>query len=1440
MLKYYPEKYESNAKEYDYIERKKKKLKKLNTPYTKQPNDLRTCLYNACINFSYTDIYQEYIRRFNLNSYNNCDYDQIRRNSFISKEEFLKYYNFNYYNKNFELESEVAYDEEFSEDSDGDSGIEEIGNYMIKKYKNKTKNKIKNILLLKREYKNVSSIEKIEEDKKSIEKWSNKEIESKKEYNDFLSKSYTSKMLSIISHENLSNSSDELLRTNKKKKNIFYTENYVRKNFFLNLFKDSEESSFASNFNFPFLNCNDINKRKIKNSGNEDYFYMLNNLIEAQNDPFFEKYHKDINKILANKNLIISKKEKVKYEEEIHGQIKNQGEKKKVKNNLRLTSDKNKREEKKDEQLKIKEKSEKIKDERLQSKEQKSEQLKSKERKGERLRSKEHKSEQLKSKERKGERLRSKEQKIEQLKNKERKGERLKSKEQKIEQLKNKERKGEPRKDKILKIEDKKDNIHIKEEEKCERLANEEINTYYDDTMNKKQMKESKILKHDTYKSIEPLTPENMHIYLKKIFKNENINFNQKRINKRDRWNSLSQFICACIGASLSVHCYLDMPELKSESDIIIISLLFLFCYLFIGWPLLQLEFALGQISQSCIVNSLSFLKKTFRGIGLISLIISFYILSKNINNSVDTFIIVTNTFWNPLPWNLKECEKINDKMKCINNNKCKWVTNNDIDNKINNLFNENKNSSANMKNSNKREISNNNTFINDNENIDNKEVCASIGVLEVINFFSEKVKFLWKFGSLFFIILIIYFLLRIEDMSLNQSLHYSFLFFFMVILFQIFILYYELQPKIMKNIFIKYNQNILFNKDFFLYINSPLIAKIITIVLISINCSTGLNYMFSSYTNIGENIIFPSFYVILGSFIGILMYLVYYYLCIQSISNYPFIYDKIALNILLDNFKTMTINYSSIQEFLKKKNSINHYIIYVVALSRIKFPNIMSFIFFLSCILVIITSSAIYLKGVILILKESRKFKILKKKTITLFIITLYLFIGIFNLFNFGHNIILLINFVTSNYIYLFTAILQIICITWVYGCTHVGKIINHKKLYFYFSLNFFITISIIPMILYFYKHVVQNIFFILLLFLFLFIVFISINVILLYLIKGDIVLKEKMYFLYIFNIDLLRRKLNNIIYGKRRTYDLKIKKFKCVLFRKFTLTWCYIVKYFIPFILIFIFLTNILYYIHFFISIRNHGSRDPSYYKSLNKANGHSYLRKTINKNGYTKDKWGRAIGFNSVDDTYNNDNYNYNTFRLYNNIKDNIGSTNYNNLNNDENGIHAQLGTRNENKDINIQKNESPYLFSLYIFFFITVILLLFVAVIALISFIQPSRLRIFIYPPTYMWNINDVHYKKKNPMNFLYTRYIFFFEEIFPIEKIMPFYIWNHIKKHIKKESFTNSLQEDNEDNETIYDKKFTYMSKFDYENYIFRLIDHGSKLYDLNEMKNYNL
>ncbi|CRG96376.1 amino acid transporter, putative [Plasmodium gallinaceum] len=1515
--KYYLEKYESGAKENDFIERKKKKLRKLNSPHFKQPNDLKTCLYNTCINFSNSDIYQEYISRFNLNSYNNCDYDQIRRNSFISKEKFLKYYNFNYYNKKFELESEVDFNEEFFEDLNDNSDIEEIGNYMIKKYKNKTEKQVKNLLLLKREYDNIKSIKNVEENNKSIEKQNNKEVSSKKKNSDFHSKSYTSKLLSIINHETLNNNFDELLKTNIKKEESCYRRNH-RKHFFLNLFRDSEESSFASNFNVSFLNYCDINKRKIKNSGNEDYLYMLNNLAESQNDPFIEKYYKDIIKMLVKRNLNKSKKEKVKYKEEIYGQMKSENKIEKTKNTSILKNYKIIKEEKNDEQLKTKKKSERLiiekikggksksndkKDEALKSEEQKDELLKKKERKdeqlkyeekrnkrkGERLRSKEKRGEQLKSEQqkdeklkdekkgekRKGERLRSKEKRGEPLKSEQQKGEQLKDekkgeilrskekrgeplkseqqkdeqlkdekkgeilrskemkgnqlknkkKNEKIEILKSKDRKGGQRKDKLLKIENNKDNMHIREEEKCERLIVGEINTNYSDTVNKKKIKESNILKYDIRKSMESLSSEEMNIYLKKILKNENIKFNQRRIDNRDRWNSISQFICACIGASLSVHCYLDIPELKSESNIILISILFLFCYLFIGWPLLQLEFALGQISQSCIVNSLSLLKKTFRGIGLISLMISFYVLSKNINNSVDTFIIVTNTIWKPLPWNLKECEKIFDKTKCIKNNKCKWVTYNDT---TNNIFNRKKNLNMNMNNSYKKEKNDNNLFTRNND-----QTCVSSGILEVINFFSEKIKFVWKLGSLFFIILIIYFLLRIEDMSLNQSLHYSFLFFFMVVFFQIFILYYELHPKNMKNIFIKYNENILFSKDYFLYINSPLIAKIITIVLVSINCSTGLNYMFSSYTNIGENIFFPTFYVIFGSYIGILMYLVYYYLCIESINNYPFIYDKLELNTLFDNFRLLPINYSSIQEFLKRKYSINHYIIYVVALSRIKFPNIMSFVFFLSCILVIITSSAVYLKGVILILKESRKFKILKKKTISLFIITIYFFLGFFNLFNIGYNINFLINFIISSYIYLFITILQIICITWIYGCEHIGKIINHKKLYFYFSLNFFITISVIPIILYICKHFVQNIFFFILLFLFLFIVFISINAILFYSIKGDVALKEKMYFLYIFNIDILRRKLNNILYGKRRTYDLHIKQFHCVLFKKFTLIWCYLMKYFIPFVLIFIFLTNLLYHIHFFIHIGSHNSGSSSYYKSLNKVNRHSYLRVATNKNMSLNSKWKKEIGFNDTNVTYKNNNFNI--INLYNNLKEN---TVINNYNIGENELYINLGTKNDNKDIIIRKNESKY-FSLYIYFSVTIILLLFVTIIASISFIQPCRLRSFICPPTHTWNISDIHYKKKNPMNFLYTRYIFFFEEILPIENIMPFYIWNHIKKHIKNESFINSLHKDNENNETIYDKKLTYLNKFDYENYIFKLIDHGSKLYDLNEMRNAN-
>ncbi|KAI4838445.1 amino acid transporter [Plasmodium brasilianum] len=333
---------------------KKKRMQKLKDAFVKCPNDLKTYLYNICVNFSYSDIYQEYISRLSLNTYNNCDYDQIRSSSYISKKDFLKYYNFQFYDNKFELESDEYYEDTLFEDSDNFSDMEEVGRYvlarcMVNTYNGQT-SKMKNLLLSKPQYEVAPSYRKKRGKEWAIQKpHVDGKIERKKNNNkcrgmgveigqgerkeegksakNTNSKSYTSQLLNLISQRNshrsnaqsssncsnassdsgFSGSSEEVLRAHMRREQNCWNKMITRKCFsVVTHVKDPREYSFMP-FNFYSFNNYDINRKKIKNSCNNNYFYMLDNLEEAQKDQCVEKYYKYMNKIVDKEYFKISK-----------------------------------------------------------------------------------------------------------------------------------------------------------------------------------------------------------------------------------------------------------------------------------------------------------------------------------------------------------------------------------------------------------------------------------------------------------------------------------------------------------------------------------------------------------------------------------------------------------------------------------------------------------------------------------------------------------------------------------------------------------------------------------------------------------------------------------------------------------------------------------------------------------------------------------------------------------------------------------------------------------------------------------------------------------------------------------------------------------------------------------------------------------------------------
>ncbi|SBS83829.1 amino acid transporter, putative [Plasmodium ovale] len=1326
------------------------RLHKLNSPFVKHPMDLKTCLYNMCINFSYSDIYQEYVNRLSLNSYNNCDYDQIRRSYDISKKDFFKYYNFPFYNNCFELESDEGYVDIFSEDSDNSSNIDEIEKcvmekYIHGKYNENANSKIKKLILYKSVYNKMNGFPFDNGQRGDATKrgFNIDGVTGEKGTDDTQfanSKSRTSQLLHVVSRRNVFNNGmdnidiDRVLYAGSsnemesghvhREKNWFLK--IVRRCLFLlqSWAKDSKEYSFMDSFNINSLKYDHVNKKKIKNSCNDDYFHMMHNLLEAQRDPFVEMYYRHFGRILEKRGLNSGKGGKRKTCEEImHGQAKSEQQNGKNEKNEKNGHNGGKN------QHKI-------------------------ERQNGKKRAQKHELTDDRTGEQKG-----------------------------MLQQSAGEASGEREKD------DKGDTDNANTSKRKSEIG---------------------------AKNMKRLCSEEVDICFKKALKNEVIDFNQDRIDGRDRWSSLCPFICSCVGASLSAHCYLDLPQIKSVFDFILLFMLIMFCYLFIGLPLLQMEYALGQISQSCVVNSLSFLKKKFRGVGIITLIVLFSVLLENINNSVNTAIIVASALRRPLPWNSHECEHVPYEGECIQDGRCAWIMR-------------------------KGDSSTKNGINIEMDSSRRKEGCVSVGILEGVTFFSEQVHVMWKFFAILFITSVLCVLLRVEGMSLNKGLRYSFFLFLLVCLSQVFQLFYELGSYSSRGAHDGLDthdhssgyvsDSVFFGEKNLLYVNFPLMVKIFTIVLFSVKCATGINYMFSSFTTIGENVFVYAWYVVCGSFLGTSLHITYYYLCIALINRSPYDYERVSLQSLLQRLNILPIDYSSYKDFFsQKKVSINHQVIYVVALSRVKFANIITFSYFLSSVVILVTSSGVFLKGAVLILKEGRMFRKYKKEVITHFILMFYFFLGLFNLLPFGYNLNMLINYTVSNYIYLFVLCLQTVYVTWIYRSKRVQTEMNEKRIYHsYLSLIYFSTIFVIPLIVLLCKKILVN-YYSLTLFLpltlsLLLIFFICVNYILIYRIEGDISLKKKIYYLYLCNIDILREKLNDIFYGRRRSYDTNKKKYTCgSCFQKLPYSWCCLIKYLIPLLLLLLSVCNFVSSIYDLRTKRGHIStafmgEDVSHTmehitrhegrQNAKHADGH--IARHIHLRGERGDNMGTQNGWKSL-------------YPIQAEKKTAKWSTTAESP--------AQLGRTFQGKDtVNPFTSKAEHSFGLLAQFILTSVLILLVLIISIVPFVNPRIMNMFTSPPTHTWSINDIHLKKKKPLNFLYTRHICFLEEIFPTETIMPYYVWCHMENHLNKDNFDSSLKRDNENNETVCDKSFTQMNRKEYESYILALLNRGIRLCD---------
>ncbi|ETW15365.1 hypothetical protein PFAG_03433 [Plasmodium falciparum Santa Lucia] len=1414
-----------------HLERERKMRNKLDVSHNKDPFDLKLYLYNACLNFSNTDIYQEYINRLSINSYNNCDYDQIKRSCYISNKDFLKYYNYNFYDNDFVLEMDNhTEDTSSSYHLNEMKELEELSEFVIHKMKKIKKEFVKNDISRKRRSEICKCTRNV--------LWSKEKRNT--ENNNSLSISYNNNNNNLLS-TNFQKDNSHLFSTliekekknkNKKKNNFLYlshigdikneesiyhneyhiTSNYLPYYFFMkknNIFSKTcnqsrEHSSISYHMDDFFLKCQSINRMKLKNSGNSYYFCMLQNIEEAQNDPIVEMYYKYLDDVIKKKS-----RGNIYDNYSLCSMLDNTKKKKK------------KKKIKKDKMSKNKEMYDKI-------------------------------------------------------------------------NIYNNTNILNTSNHSSYETEIYSNNIiNIDEENTLENyyIDMEIYNNLHTSDNNKKKDITNKINEPNTLvqinkkkKNIKRLSSVEMDIYIKTMMINEKIKSNQQRIDKRDKWNALYQFMFSCIGASLSIYFYLDLPLLRTKFDYILTCVIIFCSYIFIGLPLLQIELSLGQLSQGCILNSLSFLKKKIKGIGLLSFIILFYLLMRNMSYSITTLVIAVNSVWRPLPWDIKECEKINKQQTCVSDIKCRWIEwkeKDDIktfkmydniqykDLSQNGLLDKHPyrhNLSYHNPSNDKLQLDISHVSQKEhNEDLNifmyskkrepvqnNSHSCVSISTMEIILFFTKNISFVWKILSLFVILILLYFLLKIETMSLNQSLHYILSISFIIVLLQILILYYKLEPKEYtqnENMAIKYNTCIFFSKEYFLHINFYLIIKIICLVLFSVNCSTGINYIFSSYTNIGDNIIKQSYYIILGSFIVTITYLTYYYLCILHIhnnnnnkNNINVYDDEYILNYFIDYYNILPINIAHIVQEKKNiifsflKNNVKyHYIphqiiIYLLVLSKyIPFSNMMCFLYFLSSLLVLLITITIHIKVIIITLKECRKFRKINKKKFIIYIIIIYFFASLLNIFFFTSYISYWFNYNIIYNIYLFIVFFQMISITWVYGSEYTSKKINHQKIYFYYSIHFFISILLLPIMIYPYYYNIYNkryVFFILLT---LNIVqFISVHIYFLYSIKlPKKTFKQKISYLYISNMNLLKRRLNNIFYGKYRKYDTQTNKennniktnkiYKCHILQKLTPMWCFLLKYFITTIFIFLLISNLLHHVYENNKLY-HKLKQNNYLLSYKSQ----YYLHNINQS-YIK---------------YNNDEF-YNLRKVHDKNEKTEKKKSIQKNNNIQNILSNN--TIHEYPKMGYGQDKDNYIYhhiymNTLIYIIVTILFIIFLLLFSFFSYFKHKKFNIFINSPNKLYNINDIQKKIRKPVKFLYTRSFFFFEELLPVQYIMPSYIWTHINKHLKTESFIQSLKKEYENCENIIDKKFLFYNKAQFESYILGLICQGSRLEHFTQKK----
>eukprot|EP01069_Polyplicarium_translucidae_P010572 Polyplicarium_translucidae@DN3385_c1_g1_i20.p1 len=152
----------------------------------------------------------------------------------------------------------------------------------------------------------------------------------------------------------------------------------------------------------------------------------------------------------------------------------------------------------------------------------------------------------------------------------------------------------------------------------------------------------------------------------------------------RDRWPSRTSFIFAAIGSAVGIGNLWRFPYQSFKFGGGAFFVPYLLALFFIGIPMLQLEFALGQTYQGGHLKTFDKVGKRFRGLGLAAPFFAFVVTTYYSAILGWSLIYFVNSFSGSLPWAVsageaKLCASVVDEITCAARNACTWIVDDEI-----------------------------------------------------------------------------------------------------------------------------------------------------------------------------------------------------------------------------------------------------------------------------------------------------------------------------------------------------------------------------------------------------------------------------------------------------------------------------------------------------------------------------------------------------------------------------------------------------------------------------------------------------------------------------------------------------------------------------------------------------------------------------------------